>query len=224
MNDDAARSKAEGQLVVLDEARARLAKVATVDEAKNIRDKAESLRHYAKQQGLGLEAQNKAAEIKIRAERRAGEILSEIERTPPEKRHISPQAGGKSEPRQTYAETIKNAGIAPETGRRWQAEASVPEPIFESFVAAARESTAELTSAAVVTLAKSISDKPTKEREEAVRSEPGVVWARHMRLMSQVVASLRAVAARISDSKRASLKQAVGRCIEELTKLQKEIE
>ena len=51
-----------------------------LDEVKDIRDKAEALRLYMKQQGDGLEMQNAVAEIKIRAERRAGEMLAEMEK------------------------------------------------------------------------------------------------------------------------------------------------
>ena len=48
-----------------------------IDEIKTIRDKAEALRAYAKQAGESLDMQNQCAEIKIRAERRAGELIPE---------------------------------------------------------------------------------------------------------------------------------------------------
>lgn len=51
-----------------------------VDEAKDIRDKAEALRVYARQAGESLQNQNKVAAIKLRAERRIGELLGELER------------------------------------------------------------------------------------------------------------------------------------------------
>ncbi len=59
-------------LVWFDQARQALAKAKTVDEVKEIRDKAEALRIYTRQAGEGLEMQNWCAEIKLRAERRAG--------------------------------------------------------------------------------------------------------------------------------------------------------
>ena len=67
-------------LVQFDAARQALALATSIDEVKEIRDKAEALRAYVRQQGEGLEMQNQCAEIKLRAERRAGEILSEQER------------------------------------------------------------------------------------------------------------------------------------------------
>src|SRR3990167_10037925 len=63
-----------------DAARLSLEKAATIDEVKSIRGKAEALRVYARQSGQSLYMQNRCAEIKLRAERRAGEILSEMEK------------------------------------------------------------------------------------------------------------------------------------------------
>src|SRR5262249_48233781 len=61
----------------LDTARQLLAEARTVDEVKHIRDQAEAIRQYYRQAGMGLEAQNDAAEIKVYAERRIGELLAE---------------------------------------------------------------------------------------------------------------------------------------------------
>jgi len=52
-----------------------LAAAHRVDEVNSIRDKAEAVRVYAKQEG-GFELQNEAAEIRIRAEHRAGDLLA----------------------------------------------------------------------------------------------------------------------------------------------------
>ena len=57
------------QLVRFDAARHALAEARSVDEVKDVRDRAEALRLYMKQAGHGLEMQNDVAEIKLRAER-----------------------------------------------------------------------------------------------------------------------------------------------------------
>ena len=150
-------TRAEGQLIQLDEARKALAKVVRVDEAKKIRDKAEALRNYAKQQKLGLESQNHAAEIKIRAERRAGELLAAVERAKPgprDKRQRDAQPG--------FRDTIESAGISEPSARRWQKIASIPEPRFEQVIATVKDvEDKELTSSLVASVARS--EKPVNE-------------------------------------------------------------
>ena len=65
------------ELIHFNSARQQLMLARDIDEVMQIRDKAEALRAYLRQQGEGLEMQNAAAEIKLRAERRAGELLGE---------------------------------------------------------------------------------------------------------------------------------------------------
>ena len=64
------------ELVLLGTAERALAEAQTVDEIKAIRDKAEAVRAYAQTARLGLELHNLAAELKLRAERKAGQILA----------------------------------------------------------------------------------------------------------------------------------------------------
>jgi len=73
-------SRSNGQLAHFRKAKRELALVTRIDEVKEIRDKAEALRAYSKQAGESLEMQNNCAEIKIRAERRAGELLRETDK------------------------------------------------------------------------------------------------------------------------------------------------
>src|SRR5579864_3670382 len=68
------------ELVHFDIATKAIQKAASVAEVKTIRDKAEALRIYARQSGQSLEMQNKCAEIKLRAERRAGEMLASMQK------------------------------------------------------------------------------------------------------------------------------------------------
>ena len=53
-------------------------KATTVTEVKDLRDKAEAMRAYARNVNAGLEAQNRCAEWKIRCERKAGQMLIDM--------------------------------------------------------------------------------------------------------------------------------------------------
>lgn len=117
----------------VEEARQLLARCVKVDEAKNIRDQAAAIQAYYRQQRAGRAAQNDAAEIKLRAERRLGELLQ------PEKE----KRGGAKSQRVTLP-----ADVTRKQSSRWQEVARVPEPKFEAYVREQREDpTGEITTA-----------------------------------------------------------------------------
>lgn len=136
-----------GPLARLEHARAELEHAATVDEVKDIRDKAEALRLYAKQAKLGLEAQNLCAEVKLRAERRAGEMLAADLRAP-------------GNPQWSQSDTIGLADfdLSKSQSSRWQSVARIPADEFESYVGAFTTPGAarELTSSGALKLAKQL--------------------------------------------------------------------
>ena len=103
------------QLVHFENAKRELQLATNVDEVKDLRDKAEALRLYMKQAGESLWMQNQCAEIKVRAERRAGELL---------KATVKP-----GNPQLSHDVTIKTLpdGISRKQSSRWQAIAEIPE-------------------------------------------------------------------------------------------------
>ena len=146
--------QSNNQLAHLMKAKRELALVTRIDEVTEIRSKAEALRVYAKQAGESLEMQNNCAEIKIRAERRAGELLKESGRKKGETdKKIMFHDG-------TLSPTLKNLGIERKQSMRWQIIANIPERIFEQHVqetmarAKTGDTGAELTTVGVLRLAK----------------------------------------------------------------------
>jgi len=135
-----------------DAMRTALVESHRIDDVKDIRDKAEALRLYAKQAGEGLENQNMMAEIKLRAERRCGELLGNMENAPTGPK---PQLGNSVLPN-SEAPTLADMGISKMQSSRWQAIASVPEPVFEQHLATVKAAAQELTSAGVFRVSKDL--------------------------------------------------------------------
>lgn len=126
-------------------ARQELALATNIDELKDIRDKSEALRAYTKQAGHGLEAQNKCAEITIRAERRVGELLIE---TPP--KHTG--RPGKNKCADNTNLSLDDIGLSGHQSADWQKIAKIPEEVFEAHIEDTKASGAELTTKDTVRL------------------------------------------------------------------------
>ena len=76
----AAHKPQKAQLIPAKRLEAQIRASNDIGELKEIHDKAEALRSYVRKAEKGFEKQNQYAEVKIRAERRCGEILAfEIE-------------------------------------------------------------------------------------------------------------------------------------------------
>lgn len=140
-------------LTQYDAMRAALDRVHSIDEAKDIRDKAEALRLYLRQAGKdGLEAQNKMAEIRIRAERRIGQMLEPLERGKGNQYQSATYQHGIQH--SEYRTVLEEENIAPMTAYRWQQiSKEIPEPVFEQHIAEVKAAKVELTSAGVLKLA-----------------------------------------------------------------------
>jgi N6-adenosine-specific RNA methylase IME4 len=137
-------SRAPVQLLKVEEACAILATCKTVDEAKSIRDKAEAIRVYLRSQKASAEAQNDAAEIKLRAEQRLGELLREQKERG--ERHAGHGKAGSQRATQ-LPPTLRELGISKTQASRWQQVAEVPKEKFEAHLAGLRRSGERITTA-----------------------------------------------------------------------------
>jgi hypothetical protein len=119
----------------LDDIARSLSNSSDLKDVKAIRDKAEAARHYAQSASLGLKIQNRAAELKLRAERRAGQLLAEL---------IDRGGDRKSKSRHEKLK-LSDLGVDHNQSARWQKEAAVPERIFEEYVVAANKMGRDIT-------------------------------------------------------------------------------
>ncbi len=113
-------------LTYFDRARVALAKSIDLNELKSIRDKASALRNYA---GRATEMARQCAEIRLRAERRLGELLAKA---------IRP---GNPQLSQRATIGLDKLGITRDQSSRWQAAATLPAADFEKYLSTTREPT-----------------------------------------------------------------------------------
>jgi hypothetical protein len=119
-------------LILLDRAARALAR-CNVDKAKSIRDKAQALEVYARQAKQSASLERQCATIRLRAERRIGQLLSGM---------VKP-----GNPQWSHAATIglRKLGITKSQSSRWQTAATLPEKEFERYLATGQDlSTAAL--------------------------------------------------------------------------------
>jgi N6-adenosine-specific RNA methylase IME4 len=150
------------ELIHYNAARKALAEANRVDEVKDIRDKALALEAYARQAN-DAEMQRWAAEIKLRAERKAGEILRAMEK------HtggdaIRARCNDVSELNQnpivSIPPTLKELGITHRQSSDWQRLAATPLEVFEATLA----SPVKITTSGLLNI-----NKKTKRAEHTAR-------------------------------------------------------
>ena len=121
------------QLVKWDKMKSAVAECHSVDEITLIRNKAEAYRYALKQAKESPEVIRKAEEIKLRAERRAGELLKET----PKARGAAEKDWNKTQSHDVT--TLDDMGITKNQSSKWQKIASIPEEKFENYIAIEKE-------------------------------------------------------------------------------------
>lgn len=137
-------------------ARTALAEAHRVDEVKDIRDKAEAMAAYARQ-AKDSDLIQYATEIKVRAERRCGELLR-VTAASGER-----NTGGKPSKDATVS-TLADMGLTRDESSRYQQLAAMPDEHFETAVATAKATAGEVTTAFMLREAKRM---PTKKMTQA---------------------------------------------------------
>ena len=133
-----------------DQARFALGECQRVDEVKDIRDKAEAMAAYARQ-AKDTELVEWATEIKVRAERKAGELLIQMKARG---ELASPGDGEKfgankhsSQAPTSVPSRLADMGLSKDQSQRWQSLAGMTDEHFETAVATAKDTAGQVTTA-----------------------------------------------------------------------------
>jgi N6-adenosine-specific RNA methylase IME4 len=139
---DRPAAQAGQSLLKYDAARNAIDEAWRVDEVKGIRDRAVALQAYAKQAKDRLLIE-RATDIRLRAERKAGELLAQIK----ERGERDNGKGNRNAALKSQAATPKLAdlGVTKSQCSQWQRLARLDEARFESVVADARDKVARAT-------------------------------------------------------------------------------
>jgi hypothetical protein len=148
------RKKPGFDLTTLNHIAKALAETKDLKEVKAIRDKAEAVRKYAQSAALSQQIQNQAAELKLQAERRAGDLLNEL----------VPHGGDRSSHHDGDLQ-LSDLGINSNQSSRWRREAAVPEKVFQEFVSAANELGRDITTQGLLRLERVLSSRQRRRRK-----------------------------------------------------------
>jgi len=138
------------------------------DEVKDIRDRAVAMRAYA-QQAKDTTLLHNATKIKLRAERRAGEMLRDMEKAKGTAGQGRPSLGGATMlPPKDTPPTLAEIGITKRQSSDWQRLASIPDNEFDDAI----EYSENTTTAKIVQKTKSEMIKRTNEEIKNAMSAP----------------------------------------------------
>jgi hypothetical protein len=140
-----------------------------VDEAKHIRDQAIALETYARQ-ARNTEAERKACEIRLRAERKAGQLLAKTEKAKgaPGNQHTGP-VKSPDRSKSSGPSTLRDLGVSKQQSSDWQKLAAVPEQDFEAALA---DKTEMPTTAGIIRQNAKPKVNPVSEEAGCDRSNP----------------------------------------------------
>lgn len=138
--------------LVLANAATALAVATDFSEVKHVRDVAETIRTFYMKVGENLEEQNKATELKLRAERVLGQMLSSIELGQGKRTDLVADGDQVRDKRKT----LRDLEIKKSQSSRWQMIASLSDDEFESYITENSSAKSELTTAGMLRYAKSL--------------------------------------------------------------------
>jgi len=152
---------------LLNRARSLLSQAQTLGEVLNVRNISLAAQHYFKAAEHSRQMAQDAAELRLRAERKAGQMLEQMAERG---ERASGHGGDRKSSCTLQLDQLADLGIEKTQSHRWQQIASVPEPVFEKYIEEGRKSELnELTSSNLFTIAKFYRKA---EQAEEIRKAP----------------------------------------------------
>jgi N6-adenosine-specific RNA methylase IME4 len=143
------------EIMLLSKARQAISEATTLDEVKDIRDKAVAVAAYVKKAQMGQGLVVEAAAIKLRAERRLGELLQTLDLADSSRGN---QYTGKTAPTDSNDGPIllRDLGLTKSDSSRSQRLASLSDDTFEQYLAEHVSAQREPTMAGLLRLTKTL--------------------------------------------------------------------
>ncbi len=149
------------ELVKFNAMKNAVAECHSIDEIANIRDKAEAYRYAMVQAKESPEIIKKASEIKLRSERRAGQILLEMPKDKGGNPNLIAKSPNPSQASRGY-HNLEDLGITYNQSSQWQKIAKMPEETFEEYI----EEEKDITTSGIIRVAKITEKLATVEAKE----------------------------------------------------------
>ena len=127
-------------------------KATSIDKVKDVRDKAEAVRLYTKQRVGCFDVFQQAGDIKVRAERKIGELVPRV---------AYDRGNNTSQPGSCK---LADLGLTHNDSSRYQRIAAIPEDVFERTMQEQHEKRREITSTYFQKLGKKHTDEEQQER------------------------------------------------------------
>lgn len=159
-------------LVKYDAMQRAIVAASAVDEVKDIRDKALALEKYA-QQARNFDAERRAAQIRIHAEMKGGQLLKATEKAKGARSQLRGSTNGKGsgavrlKAPENAAKTLKELGVSETQSSRWQQLAANPKAV-EKYLAETEDVPTTAGALAAVQPKKRATPPPLPFSEEAL--------------------------------------------------------
>jgi hypothetical protein len=191
-------------LAKYNEAKRALSLAVRIDEVKDIRDKAEAMRVYA-MQAKDCALIDHATELRLRAERRAGDLLRGMAKN---QGAISGKTGRKGKPALDTKAKLSDLNINKSQSSRWQKLADLSDTDFEEHLANTKQK-----AFSAINRARQPKPKSKPKRKQPNRNSADIVAT----CISEVEMIVRAAMSRMDAEERADLFDQLEKAIHAIT-------